>query len=74
MDVTTSLRRQKSAHPMPPVNLCAGIDGCWVEVFGERPEQAVGFIAANIAYDQARKAADLALGLLWKTLARKAAQ
>jgi hypothetical protein len=72
MDVSTSLRRQKSAHPMPPVNLCAGLDGCRVEVFGEQMGGDLGFIAANIAYDEARRAGDLALGLLSKTLARKA--
>lgn len=72
MDVSTSLRRQKSVHPMPPVNLCGALDGTRVEVFGEELG-TYDFKLANLTYDIARLAAAKALVMLNRTLARKEA-
>jgi hypothetical protein len=71
MDVSTSLRRQKSGHPQPPVNICGCLDGHKVEVYGE----AIHVGLTNTEADELRKvyglAALKAIALLNRTLSRR---
>lgn len=69
-DVATSLRRQKSTHPQPVVNICGDFHGTRVEVFGE--ELGVfPFKEAHLQYDIARLAAAKALLMLNRTLGKE---